>query len=69
MDQAVTATPQIALAHSLARESQNPPAEALDGAPSTSPLDPDLAKLVNAWPDLPEHMRRTILAMVDAVGR
>lgn len=28
--------------------------------------DPDLARVVKAWPDLPEPVRRGILAMVEA---
>ena len=31
-----------------------------------SATDPDLGKLVAAWPALPEAIRRAILAMVDA---
>jgi hypothetical protein len=28
--------------------------------------DPELAELVNAWPDLPPHIRAAVLALVDA---
>ena len=50
----VTATPEIPLAHSLARESQ---------------IDPDLARLIDAWPTLPEAIRAGILALVDAASK
>jgi hypothetical protein len=29
--------------------------------------DPDLAKVVAAWPDLPEGVRQAVLALVNAV--
>jgi hypothetical protein len=38
-----------ALAQTLAREMQ---------------IDPDLARVVSAWPDLPEAIRRAVLALV-----
>ena len=31
------------------------------------PSDPELARLIDAWPTLPEALRTGILAMVDAV--
>jgi hypothetical protein len=45
----VTASPSFPLAHSLARETQ---------------IDPDLARLIDAWPTLPEVLRAGILAMI-----
>ena len=39
------------------------------GMPST-PLrlhDPDLVRLVDAWPSLPGHIRSTILTLIDSV--
>ncbi len=33
------------------------------------PLDPDLARLVDAWPTLPEALRAGILAMIDAARK
>lgn len=53
--QALTPTPSEPLAHSLAQNSENPPA------------DPDLARLVEAWPNLPEPIRRAVLALVGSV--
>jgi hypothetical protein len=38
------------LAYSLAQESQN---------------DPDLARIVEAWPRLPDHLRAEIMALVN----
>ena len=31
-----------------------------------APIDPDLARLINAWPNLPEAIRAGIVAMVNA---
>jgi hypothetical protein len=28
------------------------------------PSDPDLARVVEAWPDLPEALRRAVLALI-----
>ena len=30
------------------------------------PTDPDLARVVAAWPELPEPIRRAVLALVEA---
>lgn len=49
--QDVTARTEIPLAHSLAREMEN---------------DPDLARIIDAWPTLPATAKRMILAAVDA---
>ncbi len=35
-----------------------------ENPPAFTP-DPDLEKLVAAWPDLPEHIRAAVLALVD----
>jgi len=35
---------------------------------STQPQDPALARLAETWADLPEVVRRGIVAMVDAAG-
>ena len=50
----LTETTSLPLAHSLAREPQ---------------IDPDLARLIEAWPTLPEALRAGILAMVAACSR
>lgn len=34
----------------------------------TGPEDPDLARIIDAWPDLPEAVRVGIMAMVQAAG-
>jgi len=46
------------------------PARRLDRA-LTSPgdLDPDLAHVIDRWQDLPEAIRRAILALVGTVGK
>lgn len=41
--------------------------DALTGALTGKPDSPDLAAVVNAWPDLPQHTRKAILAIVKAV--
>jgi len=30
--------------------------------------DPDLARIVNAWPELPAHIRAAVLALVQTTG-
>jgi hypothetical protein len=42
------------LAHSLAHDSQ---------------IDPNLARLIDAWPKLPEALRAGFLAMIDACNK
>jgi hypothetical protein len=42
------------LANTLARESQ---------------IDPDLARLIDAWPTLPEAIRAGIIAMIQAARK
>src|ERR1022692_1128656 len=48
--QDVAETPSISLAHTLARETQS---------------DPDLARLIDAWPSLPPTVKRMILAALE----
>jgi hypothetical protein len=50
----VTAHDPETLAYSLARETQ---------------IDPDLARLIDAWPTLPDALRSGILAMIDAARK
>lgn len=33
-----------------------------------SQADPDLARVADAWPDLPAHIRAAVLALVAAAG-
>ena len=47
----VTQTPPEPLAHSLARQ---------------TPIDRDLARLIDAWPSLPPTVKRMILAALEA---
>jgi hypothetical protein len=35
------------------------------GCTDQSELPADLARLIDAWPKLPEHVRRTILTLTD----
>jgi hypothetical protein len=35
------------------------------GAESGAVFDPDLARLVDIWPKLPDHVRRAILTLAD----
>jgi hypothetical protein len=52
-DKDVTATPENALAHSLAREIEK---------------CPDLARIIDAWPALPEAIRAVILMFPRSLG-
>jgi hypothetical protein len=31
-------------------------------------IDPELARVIAAWPELPEPMRRAVLALIGATG-
>jgi hypothetical protein len=50
----------------LARELQKDPALTPSTSPQQRPLDPDLARLVDAWPNLSATAKRMILAAVEA---
>jgi hypothetical protein len=50
----VTETGQETLAYSLAHDPQ---------------IDPDLARLIDAWPKLPEALRAGILGIIDAARK
>jgi hypothetical protein len=52
------------LAVQLSGESETAPPAA---PPEDPAADPDLARIVAAWPDLPEPIRRAMLAMVYSV--
>ena len=34
----------------------------------TAPIDSDLAKVIGAWPTLPEHLKAAVMALVATVG-
>ena|ERR1017187_1077259 len=51
--QDVVASPSFPLAHSLARETQ---------------IDPDLARMIDAWPSLSAPVKRMILAALESSG-
>jgi hypothetical protein len=36
--------------------------------PQAAAIDPDLNRIVAAWPKLPNPIRRAVLALVDAAG-
>jgi hypothetical protein len=58
------------LAYSLAREAEKRPVSTPpDGLDLAGPLDADLARVVNAWLNLPEPIRRAILAIPDLPTR
>jgi hypothetical protein len=40
-------------------------ADALPKSAPSAPLDADLTRIVEAWPSLPEAMKRAVLAMVE----
>jgi hypothetical protein len=35
---------------------------------TASEIDPELARLIEAWPMLPKHVRQTMLGLVDSFG-
>ncbi len=43
-----------------------PVAHQLPGVAPEAPADPDLARVVAAWPDLPPAIRAAVLALVNA---
>ncbi len=45
-----------------------PTGGAESGAPAAPTLDPELARIVAAWPDLPDPIRRAVLALVGTVA-
>lgn len=49
-----------------AESGANRPDSAPETAPDQPPLDVDLSRVVEAWPTLPEAIRRAVLAMVEA---
>jgi hypothetical protein len=53
------------LAHSLACESQESPAEAPSTRPPADPPDADLARLMSLWPALPEAGRRLLVTTAE----
>lgn len=54
--------------HSTAKSPDPRPGDADSGAVSTisAPTDPDLGRIVAAWPALPDAIRAGIVAMVNA---
>jgi hypothetical protein len=36
--------------------------------PTGAETDPDLARVVTAWPDLPPHIRAAVLALIGTTG-
>ena len=45
---------------------ENVPEVASAGPSTTVPDEPDLARIMTAWPDLPDHIKRAMLALVDS---
>jgi hypothetical protein len=41
---------------------------AATGAVETQNMSPELAKIVAAWPTLPDALRRAMLALIDSAG-
>jgi hypothetical protein len=54
-----THAPETPISETVRAESRAP------SAPNT-PADPDLALIVAQWPNLPEHIRQAVLALVRA---
>jgi hypothetical protein len=39
-----------------------------DSAPETTPIDPGLARLMEAWPTLAEPLKAAVLALVESAA-
>jgi hypothetical protein len=46
----------------------SPPSSVAHQLPTGAETDPDLARVVTAWPDLPAHIRAAVLALVGTAG-
>jgi hypothetical protein len=64
--QDVAATPAKPLAHSLARETQKSPEIDPSTRPLADALDPNLVRLIEAWPRLSATVKRMILAALES---
>jgi len=64
-------TPYVGSAESVSTydNAQATPSDSPSKSGAESPADPELARLVAAWPDLPPAIRAGILAMVKASGQ
>ena len=49
-------------ARGFARKESNPP----PSGPATPVTDPDLARILDAWPTLPAPIRRAVLALIES---
>jgi hypothetical protein len=58
--------PAEPLAHPLAQQVEEYPARTPSTSLRAEPLDPDLARVLAAWPTLPAAIRAGVLAMVKA---
>ena len=47
---------------------QNPKTAEKQSENSTAPLPPDLAEIVEVWPELPEHIKAAVKALVQTDG-
>ena len=67
-----TGTELIAASASEDRRLGNPPsgsaAQSGAVAAESPPADPDLARVLDAWHRLPQHIRAAVLALVGAAG-
>ncbi len=59
-------TPLATTPTTIPAGASGPAAHADAALVSPAPIDPDLARVIGAWADLPEALRRGILAMVNA---
>ncbi len=60
--------PGESIREGVSGEAGGTPSSSHSSSDENQPLDADLRRLIDAWPELPDAIRAGILAMVDAVA-
>jgi hypothetical protein len=67
--QSAAANPQVlSLAGSSGKQCRRPDRALTKPGVAPVPIDPNLARVIDAWPTLPEPIRRAILALMEAAS-